>query len=62
MVRWSDEIYFGLGPEKKLRIIRRPSERLCYDCIQERGEPPEHIEDGNDYIPGRLLGGILRRR
>ena len=33
IVRWSNEIYFGLGPEKKLRIIRRPGERLCYNCI-----------------------------
>ena len=33
IVSWSDEIHFGLGPEKKLRIIRRPGERLCYDCI-----------------------------
>ena len=45
IARWSDEIYFGLGPEKKLRIIRRPGERLCYDCIQECGEPPEYIKD-----------------
>ena len=39
VVHWSDEIHFGLGPEKKL--TRRPGERLCYNCIQERREPPE---------------------
>lgn len=44
-VRWSDEIHFGLGPEKKLRIIRRPGERYCWSCIQERGEPPEEEKD-----------------
>lgn len=40
-VRWTDEIHFGFGPERKARIIRRPGERYCFDCIQERGEPIE---------------------
>ena len=26
---------------QKLRIIRRPGERYCADCIQERGRPDE---------------------
>lgn len=49
-VRWSDEIHFGLGPEKKLRIIRRPGERLCWSCIQERGPPPEKAKDVEDEV------------
>ena len=43
-IRWSDEVHFGLGPERKLRIIRRPGGRLCFDCIQYCGEPPEEID------------------
>ena len=40
-VRFSDEVHFGLGPQRKLRIIRRPGERYCADCIQERGQSDE---------------------
>jgi hypothetical protein len=40
-VRFSDEVHFGLGPQRKLRIIRRPGERYCYSCIQDRAEPQE---------------------
>ena len=39
LVLFSDEIHFGLGPQGKMRIIRRPGERLCSDCIQEQPEP-----------------------
>lgn len=42
-VRFSDEVHFGLGPQKKLRIIRRPGERYCWNCIQERKE--QRLED-----------------
>ncbi len=34
-VRFSDEVHFGYGPQGKLRIIRKPGERYCSDCIQE---------------------------
>ncbi len=40
-VRWSDEVHFGYGPQRTLRIIRRPGERYCTDCIQEKNEPEE---------------------
>lgn len=40
-VRFSDEVHFGWGPQGKLRIIRRPGERYCPDCLQERDEPVE---------------------
>jgi hypothetical protein len=40
-IRFSDEVHFGLGPQRKLRIIRRPGKRYCADCIQERGQPDE---------------------
>ncbi|KDN61748.1 hypothetical protein CSUB01_12427 [Colletotrichum sublineola] len=39
-IRFSDEVHFSLGPQGKLRIIRKPGERYCPDCIQER-EPPQ---------------------
>ena len=40
-VRFSDEVHFGYGPQGKLRIIRKPGERYCPDCIQEDKEPNE---------------------
>jgi hypothetical protein len=33
-VRFSDEVHWAVGPEGKVRIIRKPGERLCSDCIQ----------------------------
>jgi hypothetical protein len=33
-VRFSDEIHWSVGPEGKVRIIRKPGERYCSDCIQ----------------------------
>ena len=38
-VRFSDEVHFCYGPQGKLRIIRKPGERYCPDCIQEDKEP-----------------------
>jgi len=40
-VRFSDEVHFGLGPQGRLMIIRRPGERYCISCIQEADEPCE---------------------
>jgi transposase len=40
-VRFSDEVHFGYGPQGKLRIIRKPGQRCCPDCIQEQNEPEE---------------------
>lgn len=40
-VRFSDEVHFGWGPQAKLRIIRKPGQRYCQDCIQEANEPEE---------------------
>lgn len=37
-IRFSDECHYGFGPQGKLRIIRKPGERYCQDCIQE-GDP-----------------------
>jgi hypothetical protein len=39
--RWSDEVHFGLGPQKQLQIFRWPGEtaRLAPDAIQDRIEP-----------------------
>jgi len=35
-VRFSDEVHCRVGPQGKLRLIRRPGERYCSDCIQEQ--------------------------
>ncbi|KZL63819.1 hmg box protein, partial [Colletotrichum incanum] len=40
-IRFSDEVHFSLGPQGKLRIIRKPGERYCPDCIQEGDSPRE---------------------
>jgi len=34
-VRFSDECHFGLGPRRKLKVIRRRGERYHDDCIQK---------------------------
>lgn len=43
-VRFSDKIHFSLGPQGKLRVIRRPGDRCCGDCIQieEKGQSSEY--------------------
>lgn len=40
-VRFSYEINFGLGPgpQHQLRMIRKPGERYCFDCMQHFDEP-----------------------
>ena len=32
-IRFSDEVHFGWGPQGKLRIIRKPGQQYCHDCI-----------------------------
>jgi hypothetical protein len=41
-VRFSDEVHFGLGPQGRLMIIRKPGQRYCPNCIQEVAEPDEN--------------------
>ncbi|KAF1966371.1 hypothetical protein BU23DRAFT_663269, partial [Bimuria novae-zelandiae CBS 107.79] len=40
-VRFSDEAHIGFGPQGQLRIIRKPGQRYCANCIQESTEPDE---------------------
>jgi hypothetical protein len=40
-VRFSTELQFGLGPGGKVRVIRKPGERWCGDCLQEAEAPKE---------------------
>jgi hypothetical protein len=35
-VRFSGEVHCRVGPQGKLRIIRKPGERYCSDCVQEQ--------------------------
>ncbi len=37
-VRFSDEVHFGYESQGKIRIIRKPGQRYCQDCIQETDE------------------------
>ena len=32
-IRFSDEVHWAVGPESKMRIIRKLEERYCRDCI-----------------------------
>ena len=38
-VRFSDEVHFGWGAQRQLRIIRKPGERYCITCIQHKEKP-----------------------
>jgi hypothetical protein len=40
-VRFSDEAHMGIGPQGKLRIIRKAGERYCSNCIQDEREKPK---------------------
>ena len=47
-IRWSDEVHFGRTAKGKIKIIRKPGERYCPDCIY-------HVEeDDNDPIQERF--------
>lgn len=37
-VRFSDEVHFGIGPQGKVLIFRKPGMRYCSRCIQEKNE------------------------
>ncbi len=40
-VRFSDEVHFRGMAQHQLRIIRRPGERYCVECIQHKETPKE---------------------
>ena len=40
-VRFSDEVHYGYEAQGPLRIIRKPGERYCPDCIQRNEGPTE---------------------
>ena len=40
-VRFSDKVYYGIGPQGRLMIIRKPGQRYCKNYIQETDEPNE---------------------
>jgi hypothetical protein len=40
-IRFSDEVHFGWGPTGPARVIRKPGERYCNDCLQETNEPDD---------------------
>ena len=48
-VRFSDEVHFGRGPQRKLQIIQKPGERTCEDCIQEQNKPEEKDKKQKRY-------------
>jgi hypothetical protein len=54
-VRWSDEVHFGLGPQRKLRIIRRPGERHVF-----KRELHQKRRIRRSFMLGRILDGTTR--
>ena len=56
-VRFSDEVHYEWSSAGKLRIIRKPDQRYCQDCIQEEHQPDEKDQKrhhcssavGNDF-------------
>jgi hypothetical protein len=38
IVRFSDEVHWAIGPQGSIYITRKPGERYCSDCIQQRNE------------------------
>ena len=44
-VRFSDEVHFGWGAQRQLCIIRKPGERYCINCIQDKEEPTDKAKD-----------------
>jgi hypothetical protein len=40
-VRFSDEMHFNYESQKKIRIIRKSSQRYCQDCLQKTNESTE---------------------
>ena len=53
-VRFSDEVHFGYGLQSKLRIICKPGEQYCPDCIQEDKKPNK--KDKNRYYCWAAVG------
>lgn len=45
-IRWSDECHFTVGQQSgKIRIIRKPGERYCPDCIHHQPKPKSTSDD-----------------
>ena len=55
-VRFSDEVHFGRGPQRKLCIIRKPGQRTCDDCIQEQHQPEEKDKKQKRYYCWAAVG------
>jgi hypothetical protein len=53
-VRFSDEVHCRVGPQGKLRIIRKPGERYCSDCIQEQ----LNRDDERDWETCHIWGAV----
>lgn len=48
-VRFSDEVHWTVGPEGKCRIIRKPGERLCSDCVQHTLDREEEKQNERQH-------------
>ncbi|KAF1831151.1 hypothetical protein BDW02DRAFT_572326 [Decorospora gaudefroyi] len=53
-VRFSDEVHCRVGPQGKMRIIRKPGERYCADCIQEQ----LNRDDEKDWETSHIWGAV----
>lgn len=55
-IRWSDEVHFTIGSEGKIRIIRKPGERYCPDCIYHAKEENNSEEERERYHGWAAIG------
>ncbi|KAK3178759.1 hypothetical protein OEA41_000896 [Lepraria neglecta] len=53
LIRFSDACHYGFWPQGTLRIIRKPGEQYCQDCIQEgdpKGDGTKSMDQKRQYI------------
>ncbi|KAK0655334.1 hypothetical protein B0T16DRAFT_396719, partial [Cercophora newfieldiana] len=56
-IRWSDECHFTIGQQSgKVRIIRKPGERYCPDCIFHQPKPKKDDEPVERYHVWAAVG------
>lgn len=57
-IRWSDEVHFGKTAQGKVRIIRKPGERYCPDCIHYAEEDNDHDIQERYHVWGAIGYGF----
>lgn len=53
-ILYSDEWHASCGDDRQVRILRKPGERYCPDCLQERPDPKLSEERFNTHFWGAI--------